>query len=205
LPNYGDIRERTSCSLMEFKDRKGKQTIPYITYLKKSKISKESALREAEKQGVEIPDFHWVESSSKRKRAVKPPEEIQEQPSQEQPSPEQQSPEKSIENEMLPCPSAPVKKGRGRPQKHIETIDESSLLPENDIKENEGEEIMCKIFMNGGRTYLKSINFNHLYDIDTEDYVGKYNPETKQIEKNEIEFKYDEENDQENDQENDKK
>ena len=69
-PNYGDIRDRVKegVSLLEFRDAKGKQTVPYANVVKKLGLDKEVCLREAEKFGVSIPAEHWVERVAKRGR-----------------------------------------------------------------------------------------------------------------------------------------
>ena len=69
-PNYGDIRDRVKegVSLLEWRDAKGKQTVPYANVVKKLGLDKEVCLREAEKWNVEIPAEHWVERVAKRGR-----------------------------------------------------------------------------------------------------------------------------------------
>lgn len=72
-PNYGDIRDRVKegVSLLEFRDAKGKQTVPYANVVKKMGLDKEMCLREAAKFGVEIPDCHWEERVARRGRPKK--------------------------------------------------------------------------------------------------------------------------------------
>lgn len=72
-PNYGDIRDRVKegVSLLEFRDAKGKQTVPYANVVKKMGLDKEMCLREAAKFGVEIPDCHWDERVARRGRPKK--------------------------------------------------------------------------------------------------------------------------------------
>ena len=70
-PNYGDIRDRVGVSLLEFRDAKGKQTVPYANVVKKMGLDKEVCMREAAKFNVEIPAEHWVERVAKRGRPSK--------------------------------------------------------------------------------------------------------------------------------------
>ena len=48
-PNHGDIRDRLECGLLEFRDPKGRQTIPYGNVVAKLGLDKEACMREAEK------------------------------------------------------------------------------------------------------------------------------------------------------------
>ena len=192
LPNYGDIRSRQVGNLMEFVDRKGKHTVPYICYLKKANISKEDAKKEATKHGITIPEHHWVEPETKRKKKSTSTNKNKDEPTETQTENQgNDTPIKTINNEQLDTPLAP-KKSRGRPQKKVEMLDEDSLLPDNDIKEDENEVELCKVFIHEGKTYLKSVHYQHVYDIDTEDYVGKYNSATRKIEYRQQLFQYDE-------------
>lgn len=70
-PNYGDIRERLDCGLLEFKDYKGIQTLPYINVINKMKLDTEKALAEAAKFGIEIPEEHMVVREVTRGRKKK--------------------------------------------------------------------------------------------------------------------------------------
>ena len=59
-PNFGDIRDRLACGLLEFSDPKGKQTLPYINVITKMGLDMPTAISEAEKFGVVIPEEHLV-------------------------------------------------------------------------------------------------------------------------------------------------
>lgn len=65
---YGTVDDRLKYDILEYKDPKGKQTIPYANVMKKLNIDKEEALKEAEKLGWSIPDCHFELKSSKRGR-----------------------------------------------------------------------------------------------------------------------------------------
>jgi hypothetical protein len=68
---YGTVDDRLKYDILEYKDPKGKQTIPYANVMKKLNIDKEEALKEAEKLGWSIPDCHFELKSSKRGRPKK--------------------------------------------------------------------------------------------------------------------------------------
>ena len=70
-PSYGDIRDRLSCGLLEYRDPKGKMTVPLANVMKKKGWSREEVEEEAKRMGVEIPDEHWVERKSSRGRPKK--------------------------------------------------------------------------------------------------------------------------------------
>lgn len=59
-PNYGDIRDRLDCPLLEFKDYKGVQTLPYANVMKKLDLTREKVEAEAAKFGITIPEEHFV-------------------------------------------------------------------------------------------------------------------------------------------------
>ena len=67
-PDWGDIRDRLTCPLLEFRDPKGKQTLPYANVIKSKKIEEAKWRAEAEKFGLEIPDEQLVLRQPKRGR-----------------------------------------------------------------------------------------------------------------------------------------
>ena len=70
-PKIGDIRDRLACGLLEFRDAKGRQTMPYANVVKKLKLDRDVCMSEAVKFGVEIPAEHWVERVARRGRPKK--------------------------------------------------------------------------------------------------------------------------------------
>ena len=70
-PNYGDIRDRLTCGLLEFRDPKGKRTVSYGNVIEKLGISKQAAIDEATKFGIQIPDELWEVVKAKRGRPKK--------------------------------------------------------------------------------------------------------------------------------------
>ena len=70
-PSYGDIRDRLSCDLLEYRDPKGRQTLPFANVLAKKGLSRDEVEKYATSCGVSIPDVHWVVRESKRGRPKK--------------------------------------------------------------------------------------------------------------------------------------
>lgn len=66
---------------------------------------------------------------------------------------------------------------RGRPKQEVEIIDESDEIESFKSK----DVIECETFEFEHKMYLRSKD-NHLYDIDTEDYIGTFNETTQTIE-----------------------
>lgn len=56
---FGDIQERIECPLMEFKDPKGVQVVPYAVVMKKLNITPETAIAEAAKFGWTIDEAQF--------------------------------------------------------------------------------------------------------------------------------------------------
>ena len=67
-PTYGDIQDRNQCGLLEYRDPKGKQTLPYANVMKKLNLDEGAVVDEAEKFDVIIPDEHFVLRESTRGR-----------------------------------------------------------------------------------------------------------------------------------------
>ncbi len=55
-PTYGDIQDRMERPGLDYRDTKGKQVIPYGSVMEKLNISKEEAIKEADKMGWTIPE-----------------------------------------------------------------------------------------------------------------------------------------------------
>ena len=195
---YGTVDDRLKCDILEYKDPKGKQTIPYANVMKKLNINKEEALKEAEKLGWSIPECHFEVKSSKRGR------------------PKKDTSAEDTESEG--GSESGEKKKRGRPKKDKEVVTANvgedliaSLILES--KEEKAKEINCVPvpvpvsvpisevndeelkpseidddddetsvvkFEIDGKTYLKSED-NVLFDMNSHDCVGIWNEETKSI------------------------
>ena len=191
---YGTVDDRLKYDILEYKDPKGKQTIPYANVMKKLNIDKEEALKEAEKLGWSIPDCHFELKSSKRGR------------------PKKDTSAEDTESEA--GSESGEKKKRGRPKKEKEVVTANvgedliaSLIQESqeekaeetndvyvpvsvsEVKDEElkpseidedDEETSVVKFEIDGTTYLKSDD-NVLFDMNSHDCVGIWNEESKTI------------------------
>lgn len=190
---YGTVEDRLKCDILEYKDPKGKQTIPYANVMKKLNINKEEALKEAEKLGWSIPECHFELKSSKRGR------------------PKKDTSAEDTESEG--GSESGEKKKRGRPKKEKEVVTANvgedliaSLIQESQEEKVEGkncvavavpvaevkdeelkpseidddDETSVVKFEIDGNTYLKSDD-NVLFDMNSHDCVGIWNEETKSI------------------------
>lgn len=186
---YGSVDDRLKCGILDYVDPKGKGTVPFANVMKKLNISKEEALKEAEKLGWTIPECHFEEKKGKRGRPKK---------------------DTSADDTASEC-SEGEKKKRGRPKKNKEVVSNNagedliaSLLEQEntgekkadasseELIEEEVEELIeeevededeTKVikFDIEGKTYLKSED-NVLYDMESHDAIGIWNDETKKIE-----------------------
>ena len=189
---YGTVDDRLKCDILEYKDPKGKQTIPYANVMKKLNINKEEALKEAEKLGWSIPECHFEVKSSKRGR------------------PKKDTSAEDTESEG--GSESGEKKKRGRPKKDKEVVTTNvgedliaSLIleskeekyqeinrvpvPVSEVKDEElkpseidddDDETSVVKFEIDGKTYLKSED-NVLFDMNSHDCVGIWNEDTKSI------------------------
>lgn len=180
---YGSVDDRLKCDILDYVDPKGKATIPFANVMKKLNISKEEALKEAEKLGWTIPECHFEEKKGKRGRPKK---------------------DTSAEDTASEC-SEGEKKKRGRPKKTKEVVSNNAgedliaslleqknsqpieekdeeLIAENvDSDDDEDDETKVIKFEIEGKTYLKSED-NVLYDMESHDAIGVWNDKTNKIE-----------------------
>ena len=64
----GDIDERLKCNLLDYVDKKGRKTLPWINYLKDKKLCVDMCLRAASETNIMIPSEHLEERIMKRGR-----------------------------------------------------------------------------------------------------------------------------------------
>ena len=69
----GDIDERFKYKLVEYIDKKGRKTVPWINYINDKKFDKELCFRYARNMGIEIPKEHLEERIMRRGRPKKKP------------------------------------------------------------------------------------------------------------------------------------
>jgi len=189
---YGSVDDRLKCGILDYVDPKGKGTVPFANVMKKLNISKEEALKEAEKLGWTIPECHFEEKKGKRGRPKK---------------------DTSADDTASEC-SEGEKKKRGRPKKNKEIVNNnagedliaslleqenteekkagasseeliagasSEELIEEEVEDEDEDETKVIKFEIEGKTYLKSED-NVLYDMESHDAIGIWNEESNKIE-----------------------
>ena len=203
-PPNGDIRDRLNVPLLDYVDPKGKKTVPYIKVISKLKVTREQAEQEAMKFGFTIPDEHWIEVKKTKPKVTK--ESVKPKP-KPKPNTTNTKPKVDEQSEVDTKPNTPDSENnvmsdkdkvnkRGRPIKPVVSIDETTVLksdikeelqsavntvtPNIETKDEELEDIHCEEFELNNQTYLLSSD-NKLYDINTEEYIGSYNPNTNSI------------------------
>ena len=102
-PTYGCVQDRQAVGLTEYRDPKGKQSVPYASVMQKLNISKSDAEAEAAKIGITIP----VELFDERKLA-------RGRPKKDASASDTDSSQNSHDS---------VKKGRGRPKKQKKAVE----------------------------------------------------------------------------------
>ena len=106
-PTYGNVEDRKCQPILEFRDSKGKQTVPMANLLEKSTHTRQEIEAEAAKFGLTIPAEHWVKRVAKRGRPSK-----------------KSDGESSSEDEQKP------KRKPGRPKKKVTVVEGA---PSDDI------------------------------------------------------------------------
>ena len=71
IPIYGNMDMRLAAGLLEYRDPKGKQSLPYANVMAKLNITRAQAEQEAAKFGMIVPDEHFVARVTKRGRPAK--------------------------------------------------------------------------------------------------------------------------------------
>jgi hypothetical protein len=169
---YGYIEDRiekgdTWC------DSKGKKPTEYVKVMRYLKVTEEEVKKAAGDKNIYIAEKHFEEVEVKKGRTKKVKEE-------------------KVEEED---------KKRGRPKKEEKKVEVSvtedlfaTLVKEAEEakKEEEEEEVTVKKFEHKGVTYLRSSD-NVMYDMNTEDAIGKWNEVTKSIDAYELEPEEEEE------------
>ena len=107
-PTYGTVGDRVAVPMMEYRDPKGKQSVPYAVVMAKLGITREKAVEEARKIGVELPDEVFEERIVKRGR------------------PKKDATASDTESDASQTSQDSVKKGRGRPKKEKKVIESNS-------------------------------------------------------------------------------
>jgi len=121
-PAHGDIRDRLTCGLLEYRDPKGRQTTPYGNIVEKLGLDKETVIAEAAKFGMTIPDEHWTVV---KKTVGRPKKDVT-----------------NVSDTESESSKAPKKRGRPKKVKKVESAVEDDLLSQLkalDINESSDE------------------------------------------------------------------
>ena len=122
-PAHGDIRDRLTCGLLEYRDPKGRQTTPYGNVVEKLGLDKETVIAEAAKFGMTIPDEHWTVV---KKTVGRPKKDVT-----------------NVSDTESESSKAPKKRGRPKKVKKVESAVEDDLLSQLkalDINESSSDE-----------------------------------------------------------------
>ena len=102
-PTYGCVEDRQAVGLTEYRDPKGKQSVPYAAVMQKLNISKEDAEAEAAKIGITIPEELFEERKLARGRPKKDAS--------------------ASDTDSSQSSQSSVKKARGRPKKAKQVVE----------------------------------------------------------------------------------
>jgi hypothetical protein len=193
-PNYGTIEERLD---KNYKDKNGKQPIKYSKFMDKMNVTREMAEKEAEEQGVTIPEEEFEIKKTSRGRPKKSTsttdtsdEETIAEPKKRGRPPKEK---KVIENGNVgddliknlieeANKSEPKKEETPQPKKEVtpQPKKEATPQPDNDDDSDDDEETVVVHFTFKGVKYLKASD-NTVYDINTHEEVGVWDEEKQEI------------------------
>jgi hypothetical protein len=192
VPNYGTVKDRLAQPMMEYVDKKsGKECVPWLRVLKKMNIDKDAALEYAKEHNITIPDEHLVNTEKRRGRPKKnsttettvtdTDEEGGDVSPKKRGRPKKEKKEMKtvagddlIANMVANLNSNPINSN-----KSLDTLEiDSGELHEEVIEEDDSTEVR--------NLMIDCINYlvdeeNTVYDIETQDEIGTYNPETNSI------------------------
>ena len=192
-PNYGTIEERLD---KNYKDKNGKQPIKYSKFMEKMNITREMTEKEAEEQGVTIPEEEFEIKKTSRGRPKKSTsttdtsdeESIAEPKKRGRPPKEKKVIENGnvgddlIKNLIEEANKSEPKKTAIPPPKEPtpEPKKTATPEPENDDDSDDEEETVVAPFTFKGVKYLKAAD-NTIYDINTHEEVGVWDEEKQEI------------------------
>ena len=193
-PNYGTIEERLD---KNYKDKNGKQPIKYSKFMDKMNVTREMAEKEAEEQGVTIPEeeFEIKKTSSGRPKKSTSTTDTSDEESIAEPKKRGRPPKekKVIENGNVgddliknlieeANKSEPKKEETPQPKKEAtpQPKKEATPQPDNDDDSDDDEETVVVHFTFKGVKYLKASD-NTVYDINTHEEVGVWDEEKQEI------------------------
>ena len=142
-------------------DRKLEHTkaVRYATVMKKKKITRDQAEKEAARFGMHISEIEYEEKVVKRGRPKRPPRKIVYM--------DEDDTEPVVKQENNQCPEPP----KFHSEEESESESESESETETEVEE----------FEHGNKKYLKDAE-GKLYDIDTHNLIGVYNQDAEEIE-----------------------
>ena len=193
-PNYGTIDERLD---KNYKDKNGKQPIKYSKFMEKMNITREMAEKEAEEQGVTIPEEEFEIKKTSRGRPKKSTsttdtsdeESIAEPKKRGRPPKEKKVIENGnvgddlIKNLIEEANKSEPKKAATPEPKKTATLEPKKAAtpePDNDDDSDDEEETVVVPFTFKGVKYLKAAD-NTIYDINTHEEVGVWDEEKQEI------------------------
>ena len=192
-PNYGTIDERLD---KNYKDKNGKEPIKYSKFMEKMNITREMAEKEAEEQGVTIPEEEFEIKKTGRGRPKKSTsttdtsdeESIAEPKKRGRPPKEKKVIENGnvgddlIKNLIEEANKSEPKKTATPPPKEPTSEPKKTATPEpeNDDDSDDEEETVVAPFTFKGVKYLKAAD-NTIYDINTHEEVGVWDEEKQEI------------------------
>lgn len=197
-PNYGTIDERLD---KNYKDKNGKEPIKYSKFMEKMNITREMAEKEAEKQGVTIPEEEFEIKKTGRGRPKKSTsttdtsdeESIAEPKKRGRPPKEKKVIENGnvgddlIKNLIEEANKSEPKKTATPPPKEPTPEPKKTPIPEpendddsDDDDSDDEEETVVAPFTFKGVKYLKAAD-NTIYDINTHEEVGVWDEEKQEI------------------------
>jgi len=191
-PNYGTIDERLD---KNYKDKNGKEPIKYSKFMDKMNITREMAEKEAEEQGVTIPEeeFEIKKTSRGRPKKSTSTTDTSDEESIAEPKKRGRPPKekKVIENGNVgddliknlieeANKSEPKKIATPPPKVATPPPKAATPEPENDDDSDDEEETVVVPFTFKGVKYLKAAD-NTIYDINTHEEVGVWDEEKQEI------------------------
>ena len=184
-PNYGTIVQRLD---KNYKDKNGKEPTKYSKIMEKMNITREMAEKEAEKQGVTIPEEEFEIKKTGRGRPKKSTSttDTSDEESIDEPKKRGRPPKekKVIENGNVGDDLIKnlIEEANKTEPKKTATPTPKPLTPEpdNDDDSDDEEETVVVPFTFKGVKYLKATD-NTIYDINTHEEVGVWDEEKQEI------------------------
>ena len=191
-PNCGTIVERLD---KNYKDKNGKEPTKYSKIMEKMNITREMAEKEAEKQGVTIPEeeFEIIKTGRGRPKKSTSTTDTSDEESIDEPKKRGRPPKekKVIENGNVgddliknlieeANKTEPKKTATPTPKPITPEPKKTTPEPDNDDDSDDEEETVVVPFTFKGVKYLKASD-NTIYDINTHEEVGVWDEEKQEI------------------------